>query len=78
MLPSMGIFIIMLGPKMYMVDLDNGEMFYKFILSLVLVKYFGVDLGYYLVHKKDHQVTPLWVRCVCPMMDMVLYPYSSM
>ena len=32
MLPSMGSFIMMVGPEMHMVDLDVEEMFYKFRL----------------------------------------------
>ena len=30
MLPSMGSLLMIVGPETYMVDLDFGEMFYKF------------------------------------------------
>ena len=55
-----------------MVDLDVREMFYNFRLSLVLAKYWGVNLGSYLGHKKDRQGTPLWINWVCLMMGLVL------
>ena len=45
MLPSMGSLLIMVGLDMQMVDLDVGEIFYNFLLSSVLAKYCGVDLG---------------------------------
>ena len=51
-------------------------MFYKFQLSSVLDKYYGVYLGYYLGHKKDWQGTPLWMRWVRLLMGLVLYPYA--
>ena len=43
---------IMVGPKTHMVDLNVGEMFYNFLLSLVLENYCGLDLVSYLGHKK--------------------------
>ena len=36
-----------------------------------------MDLGTYLGHKRDQEVTPLWMICVLPMMGLILYPYSS-
>ena len=48
---------MLVGPQTHMVDLDVGDMFYNFQLSLVLAKYCGVDLGSYLGHKntiKEH------------------------
>ena len=59
MLPSMVSFIMMVGSEMHMVNLDVGEMFYNFRLSPVLAKYYRVDLGSYLGHKKDRQGTHL-------------------
>ena len=53
MLPSMGSVFIMVGLKAHMVDLDVGEFFSNFQLSLVLAKYCGVDLGYYMGRKTD-------------------------
>ena len=78
MLTTMGILLIMVVPKTYMVGLDVGEMFNNFQLSSVLAKYCGVDLGFYLGHKKDQQVTPLLMRCLIPMMGLVFSPYASM
>ena len=48
---------MMVVQKTHMVDLDGGEIFYHFQLSLVLEKYFGVDLGYNLNQKKEQQGT---------------------
>ena len=59
MLTPMGSFIMMVGTEIHMGDLYVGDMFYNFLLYPVLAKYYGVDLGSYLVHTKDHQVTPL-------------------
>ena len=42
-----------------MVDLDVGEMFYKFQLSSVLAKYCGVDLGSYMGHNNYRLGTSL-------------------
>ena len=78
MLPLMGSFIMMVGPKTQMVDLDVGEMFYNFRLSLVLENYYRVGLGSYLGHKKDQQVTCLWMRLVHLMMGLVLSQYAAM
>ena len=55
MLTSMGSFLMMVGPETHMVDLDVGEMFYNFRLSLVLDKYCGMDLGSYMGHTKYYQ-----------------------
>ena len=77
MLLSMGSLIMMVGPYTYMVDLDVGEMFYNFRLSLVLAKYCGVDFGYYLENNKYIQVTPLWMRCLRLMMGLVLSSSTS-
>ena len=77
MLPSMGSFIIMVGPKTHMVNLAVGVTFYSFKISLVLTKYCGVDLGYYLEPKKDNQGTSLWRLWVRQMMGLVLSPYSD-
>ena len=76
MLPSMGSFIMMVGPETHMVDLDIGEMFYNFRLSSLMAKYCGVGLGSDLGHKKYRQVTPLWMLWLHLMMGLVLYPYS--
>ena len=76
MFPSMGRFIMMVGPKTHMVNLAVGVTFYSFKISLVLTKYCGVDLGYYLGRKKYHQVTSLWVRWLSPLMGIVMSPYS--
>ena len=73
-LPSMGSLIIMVVPKTHMVDLYVGEMVYNFQLSPLLAQYCRVDLVSYLVHKKYHQGTHLWMRWVCPMMGLVLSP----
>ena len=48
MFPSMVCLLMMVGPKMHMVDIDVGEMSYNFQLSLVMAKYCGVDWGSYL------------------------------
>ena len=77
MLPSIGSFIMMVGMETHMVDIDVGEMFYNFQLSSVLAKYYGVDLGSYLGHKKDRQGRSLWMHWVRLMMGLVLSPYAS-
>ena len=74
MLTAMGRLIIMVGPNMYMVDLDVGEMFYNFRLSLILENYCGVGLVSYMGHKKCHQVKPLWIRWVRPIMGLFFFP----
>ena len=66
MLPSMGSFIMMVGPKTHMFNLAVGVTFYSFKISLVLKKYCGVDSGYYLEPKKDNQGTYLWRLRVTP------------
>ena len=38
MLPSMGRFIIMVGPETHMVNIDVGEKFYNFRISSLLAK----------------------------------------
>ena len=50
-LPLMGSFTMMVGPKTHMVDLDVERIFYNFQLSPVLEKYYGMDFGYYFGHK---------------------------
>ena len=50
MLPSMGNLLMMVVTETHMVDIDDGEMFYNFLLSSVLAKYCRVDLGSYLGH----------------------------
>ena len=77
MLTSMGSLIMMVGPEMHMVDLDAGEFFYIFRLSLVLTKYCGVDFGPYMGHKKYRQGTTLFMHWVCLMMGLVLSHYSA-
>ena len=77
MLPSMGSLLIMVGPDTYMVNLDVGYMFYNFRLSPVLENYCGVDLGYFMGHKKDHQVKPLWMIWVRPIIYLFLYLYAN-
>ena len=67
----------MVRMKMHMVNLDVGEMFYNFWLSLVLVKYCKVDLGSYLGHNEDRQGKTLWMRWVQLMMGLVLYTYAA-
>ena len=62
MFQSMGSLNMMMVPEMHMVDLYAEEKFYNFRNSSVLAKYCGVDLGSYLLHKKVHQGTHLWVR----------------
>ena len=57
MFQSMSSLLMMVVQKTHMVDLDGGEIFYHFQLSLVLEKYFGVDLGYNLNQKKEQQGT---------------------
>ena len=78
MLPSIVIFLMMVGLYRYMIDLDVGEMFYNFQLSLILANYCGLGLGYYMGHKKDRQGTPIWILWVRIMMVMVFSPYASM
>ena len=78
MLLSMFIFLMMVGLYRYMIDLDVGEMFYNFQLSLILANYCRLGSGYYMGHKKDRQGTPLWIFWVRLMMVMVLSPYASM
>ena len=75
--PSMGSLFMMVGPETHMVELYVGEIFYNFRLSLMLAKYCGVYLGFYMGHKKDCQETPLWMCWVQLMMGLVLYPYAS-
>ena len=77
MLPSIGSFLMMVGPETHMVDIYVGEMFYNFRLSSVLAKYCGVDLGSYLGHNKDHQGTTLCMIWVKLMMGLVFYPYAE-
>ena len=48
----------MVGTNTNTVDLDVGEMFYKFRLYLVLTKYFVVDLGPYPQDEKITSGTP--------------------
>ena len=74
MLPLMGSFIMMVGPKTQMVDLDVGEMFYNFRMYLVLENYCKVDLGSYMGHKKDRKSTPIWMCWVRLMICLVLSP----
>ena len=76
-LPSMRSFLMMLVTEKHMVDLDVGEIFYNFWISLVLSKYCGVDLGSYLGHKKEPQGTPLWMLWVRLMMGLMLSPYAA-
>ena len=59
MFPSTGSLLMMVGPETHMVNLNIGEIFYNFRLSLVLAKYHRVDLGYYLGQKRDLQGRPL-------------------
>ena len=77
MLTSMVGFLMMVVPEMHMFDRDVGGMFYNFRLSSVLAKFCGVDLGSYLGHKKDHQVTSLWIRWLRLMMGLVVSPYTA-
>ena len=74
-LPSMGIFLMMVGLETHMDNLYAGGIFYNFQLSSVLAKYFGVDLGSYLGNNKDRQGTFLCMRWVRLMMGLVLYTY---
>ena len=71
--PSMGSLLILVGPEMHMVDLDVRGGVYNFKLSSALANYCGVDLGYYLGHKKYWQVTPLWMLWLLLMMGL-LFP----
>ena len=63
--------------KTHMVNLDVGESFYHFQLSLVLENYCGVDLGYYLGNKKEWQVTPLWMLWIRLMIGVMLSTYAA-
>ena len=54
MIPVVASFFMMVGPETHMVDLDAGEIFYKFRRSSVLGKYFGVYLGNYLKYKETN------------------------
>ena len=74
---SMGSFLMMVGLETHRVNIDVGEMFYKFLLSSMLANYCGVDLGSYLGQKKDRQGKPLWMCWVRLMMGLVLSPYST-
>ena len=67
----------MVGPKTHMVDLDVGEMFYNFRLSLLLENYCEVDLGFYMGYKKHQKGTPLWMRWVRIIMGLVFYIYTT-
>ena len=39
-------------------------------------KYCGEDLGFYLRHNKDQQVTPLWMHWLRLIMGLMLSPYA--
>ena len=59
MLLPMGSLIMIVVPKMHMVNIDVWEMFYNFQPYAVLVEYCGVDLGSWLVHNKDRKIASL-------------------
>ena len=69
--------LMMLGPKIQMVNLYVEVIFYNFRIYSVLEKYFWVDLGYYLRHNKEQKLTTLWMRWVRLMMGLVLSPYDA-
>ena len=56
--PGGGQSSLMVGTNTKTVDLEVGEMFYKFRLYLVLTKYFVVDLGPYPQDEKITSGTP--------------------
>ena len=62
---------------MHMDGLYAGEIFYNLQIYMVLEKYCGVDLVYYLGNKKDHQGKPLWMRWIRPMTCLVFSPYTA-
>ena len=77
MLLSMVSLLMMVGPKIHMVNLDVEGMFHIFRIYSELEKYCGVDLGSYLRHKEDQKVTPLWMLWVRLIMGPMLFPYDA-
>ena len=68
---------MMVGHETQMVDLDVGDIFYNFKLSLVLTKYCGVDLGPYHKEEKNTSEKPYCLLWVIPMMGLILSTYAA-